>query len=199
MKQKLFLILVLMLCGCTKGQGISLIPYENPEAGPRGFDVCHGFSCTYKTPSYFTDAQWAGILQPLKTTAKDAQAERRNIARSIALMEKYATENAGLRPDLGKAETFEKDQHQMDCLDEAINTSHYLQMLEQAGGLHWNEVSDPIHRGFFVDGMWPHNSAAVKDKETGEVYAIDTYYFDSGVEPAVVPIDEWLDEWRPAE
>ena len=125
--------------------------------------------------------------------------ERLKIAHAIAQIEKQIIANTGMTPDRGEAHTFEADNGQMDCMDEAINTSQYLKFLEEAGVLKFNEASEPVHRGFFVDGMWPHNSGAVREKATGEIYVIDSYYFDAGHDAAVVPLRKWLDEWRPPE
>ena len=112
-------------------------------------------------------------------------------------MEAESTKTAKINPDLGEAHSFEGDQAQMDCIDEAINTTHYLEFMEQAGLLKHHIAASPIHRGFFVDGQWPHNAAAVKEKNSGEIFAIDSYYFDSGKPAQSVPIDVWLDKWRP--
>lgn len=199
MKHVLILFVVFVLSGCANGQGISLMPFEQPGANPGNFKLCHGFGCSFTTSVALSQKQWAYVLAPLKKSAKNAETERKNIAKTIARMEKAVTEAADITPDLGEAETFEKDQHQMDCLDETINTSRYLEFIEGEGLLKFHEVADPIHRGYFVDGMWPHNSATVRDLETGEIFAIDSYYFDNGVEPSIVPFKVWMAEWRPEE
>lgn len=188
---------LLAFCGCTKGQGISLAEFENASESPQNFKLCHGFGCSDYTWTGLSEKQWMQAVSPLKRKAKDAEQERMNIAKSIARIEKSVQTVSGVSRDLGGARTFEKDQGQMDCLDETINTSRYLAFIEAEGLLRFHDVYEPIHRGFFVDGMWPHNSAAVREKETGEIYAIDSYYSDNGGEVHVVALDVWLDEWRP--
>ncbi len=112
-------------------------------------------------------------------------------------MEKEVVKATGITPDLGEARTFEGDQSQMDCIDETINTSLYLQFFDDEGLFKFHEAAPPLHRGYFVNGMWPHNTGAVREKASGKVYAIDSYYFDNGVTPSIVPIDVWLQNWRP--
>ncbi len=198
MKARLFFyVSFLLLAACAKGQGISLAPYQDKGASPQNFRVCHGFSCSARTEVHFTDKQWNDIIAVFKEPSKTAAEEREKISRAVALIEKQVTASTGMKPDLGEARTFEADQHQMDCIDEAINTSLYLRFLGDAGVYKWHKAAEPIHRGYFVDGMWPHNSGAVREIETGEIYAIDSYYFNNGIDAAVVPIDVWLDEWRP--
>jgi len=185
------------LVGCSKGQGISLLPYHDPQAAPDNFVLCHGFGCTYQTQVSLEQSAWFRALAPLKEPSKTAQEERAQLAQSIALIERAVQKQTGMRSDFGQAETFEKDQDQMDCLDETINSSRFLAFIEAEGLLKFHVVRDPVHRGFFVDGMWPHNSAAIVEVESGEVYAVDSYYSDNGGEVHVVALDVWLDEWRP--
>lgn len=85
----------------------------------------------------------------------------------------------------------------MDCIDETINTSMYLKFFEDAGLLKHHTVARPIHRGYFINGMWPHNSGAVQENKTGTIYAIDSYYSDNGGEVHVVDLDTWHAQWRP--
>ena len=198
MKKILLLTLsFLSLSACERGQGISLHPYKDYDATPYSFSVCHGFSCSYKTPVTLTEQDWQDILAPFAVRAENAAQEREQIAQSIGIMETKVQKIGQLNPDLGEATTFENDQDQMDCIDEAINTSHYLQYIESFDVLKFNEIANPIHRGYFVDAMWPHNSAAVREIETEERFAVDSYYFDNGTPASIVPIDVWLDRWNP--
>jgi hypothetical protein len=189
---------VILLAGCAKGNGISMMPYQDVHDGPHQFKLCHGFACSEKSLVQLEEKQWNKVAAVFKKPAKTPEKERELITKAVAILEVEATKAAKLSLDRGEAETFEADQAQMDCIDEAINTTHYLEFLDEAGLLRHHEAAPPIHRGFFVDGQWPHNSGAVKEKNSGEVYAIDSYYFDAGRPPAVVPLDVWLDEWRPA-
>jgi len=191
-------ILCLMLSACAKGNGINLAPYTDAGARPEKFRVCHGFGCSFKTPVWLEEKQWRNVISVFRRTARTPEAERQKIAKAIARMEKHVAKAAGLSPDLGEATTFEKDQHQMDCIDEAINTSMYLKFFADVGALKFHEVAPPVHRGYFINGMWPHNSAAVRELESGGIYVIDSYYEDNGGKVYVVPLDEWLAEWRPA-
>ncbi len=185
------------LAGCAKGNGISMMPYNDKHDGPQAFKLCHGFSCSNKTLVELDQKQWNKVAAVFKKPAKTPASEREQIAKAVAILEVETTKAAKLNPDFGEAETFEKDQSQMDCIDEAINTTHYIEFLEEAGLLKYHDPAPPLHRGFFVDGQWPHNTGAVKENGSGEIYAIDSYYFKSGTPPAAVPIDVWLDEWRP--
>lgn len=173
------------------------MPYADPQAGPHSFLLCHGFGCSHKTRVSLTSAQWKRVTAPLRKRVKDAADERLQVTKAVARMEVAVQEASGLNPDLGQARTFENDQAQMDCLDETINTARYLEFFAAEDLLHFHELAPPVHRGYFVDGLWPHNAAALKDLKTGQIYAIDSYYSDNGAEVYAVDLDVWLDEWRP--
>lgn len=197
-KHILIISSVLLVAACAKGNGISMMPYSSKSDWPGEFKLCHGFSCSNKSLVTLDQKQWNKVAAVFKKQAKTPEKEREQITKAVAILEAEATKAAKLNPDFGEANTFEKDQSQMDCIDEAINTTHYIEFLEEAGFLDHHDPAPPIHRGFLVDGQWPHNSAAVKENGSGEIYAIDSYYFDSGKPAVAVPIDTWLDEWRPA-
>ncbi len=192
-------MITLILCSCSKGKGLNLYPYRQHTASPQSFDLCHGFSCTYKMPVSLTDKQWQGVLDVFAVPAMDAKNEKQKIAVAIARIEYKVNANTRMNPDRAKAENFESDQDQMDCIDETINTSLFLKFLEKEGVLKWHKVGEPIHRGYFIDAMWPHNSATIVEKSTGAVFAVDSYWYDNGAPAQIVPMDIWMDSWDPTE
>lgn len=195
MFRAILLFSVFSVTGCASG--ISLMPYQDKNATPLSFDVCHGFGCSYKTPVTLSSKHWEAVKKPLEIRASDAAQERDRITMSVALMEQKVQEVTQMNADMAEARTFEKDQHQMDCLDETINTSRYLAFLEAEKLLHFHETANPVHRGFFIDGKWPHNSAAIKEKETGAVYVIDSYYTDNGGKVYSIDLKTWRAHWQP--
>lgn len=193
----IFAITLLSLSACTRGQGINLYPYQQEKPTRNNFGLCHGFSCTHRTPAKIDDQTWREILKVFTPPAKTAQEEKNKIAQAVAEIETYIQRTTGLNKDRAEAENFESDQDQMDCIDETINTSRYLTFLEQDGAFKHHTVADPIHRGYFIDGKWPHNTAAIKEIETETVYTVDSYYFDNGIKPAIIEKYTWLSGWKP--
>lgn len=189
-------ILGLSACGST---GMNLSPYKDAAATPEKFYVCHGYGCTHKTWAGFSAAEWAQIKGIFRVKAKDSAAERVQIGKAIAMMEKYAGARSGTAGDLGEARTRKEDENQMDCIDETINTDQYLQFLDQEGLFTFHRHTKPAHRGYFVDGQWPHNTAAVRENASGRVWVVDSYYFANGHVPSIVPLEEWFKGWKPPE
>lgn len=186
-----------LLCACTKGQGISLHQYKQEKPTRENFKLCHGYSCTHRTDISISDENWKRITSLFANPAANAKAERQNIAHAMALIEKTIIDISGMIPDRAEAKNFETDKDQMDCLDETINTSRYLSFLEKENAFKFHKTSSPIHRGYFIDGLWPHNTATITEIQTGDIYAVDSYYAETGLKAHIIPKDIWLDDWSP--
>ncbi len=159
--------------------------------------VCHGYGCWKKSHVSLSADEWAQVKAPLKDQAKNAAEERKHIAAAISVIEQITGRKIGTDADVGGATIRGHGLYQMDCIDEAVNTSLYLEFLDKDGALQWHNVGTPARRGTFIDGEWPHNTAVVSEKEGGAYYVIDSWFSDNGQEPAIVPLQDWLDGWRP--
>lgn len=192
-----FLTSMLVSACATESGALRLTNYIEPKLSPSEFVVCHGYGCYYQTRAYFSDAQWQQVKEPLATKATSSEQERQQIAEAIAVMETLVGEAVGTQTDKGGAGFIVSDTGQMDCIDEAVNTSLYLQFLAEDGMLRWHTVDTPTRRGYFFDAEWPHNSAVIKDKTTDIRYVVDSWFFDNGEQPVIVPVEQWLIGWRP--
>ena len=197
MKALFIFVSVILLSGCATG--IDPDKYNPDPVSPKEFTQCHGYSCTQKSPTGFTDKEWASIQAVFKiNAAKDAAEERSKIAAAIAKMERIIGSKTGTSEDLRMAVTFKENLNQLDCIDETVNTTHYLQMLQDAGLLKFHEPALPTHRGYFIDGRWPHNTAVIRQKEGNVLYVVDSFYRANGEEPYILLRKDWLAGWRPA-
>ena len=185
-----------LLAGCSTG--IPLTKYAPVDQPKEDFTFCYGYSCTKKTQTGFTDKEWKILRSNFaKSPAKTAEAERSKIAMSIAKMESIIGAKTGTAHDLPEARSKKEDSSQMDCLDETVNTARYLDLLHKDGLLKFHEPALPIHRGYFVDGAWPHNTAVIKETKTGKLFAVDSFYRANGEVPYIVPAQDWLSGWKP--
>lgn len=190
----------LLLGGCASASApIDPAHFELPDK-PLTWDrfaVCHGYGCALHSAASYTKTEWQNITSILKPAAKSAEQERHNIATAIATMEKISGEKTGTKTDVAEASFTMIDQKQQDCIDETLNTDMYLGFLEKENLLVWHKVDESVRRGFFIDGEWPHNTAVIKEKETGQLYTVDSWFFKNGEPPVIVPIEKWLTGWRP--
>jgi hypothetical protein len=75
------------------------------------------------------------------------------------------------------------DEIQQDCVDEATNTTSYLLMLDRHGLIQRHSVERP----FAKDDLshWTHWAAVIREKESGERFAIDSSSGVNGENPTV--------------
>lgn len=186
---------VLLLTGCATG--IDPYKYNQDPAAVESFTLCHGYSCTSKTPTGFTAVEWKQVGSLFSNPAKTPEDERSRIGQALALMERQIGAKTRTDEDDGAAVTRRTSTHQLDCIDETINTTHYVGFLQKAGWLKFHEITDPTHRGYFIDGRWPHNTAVIREKDTGVLWAVDSFYRANGEEPYILPRADWLAGWKP--
>lgn len=194
---KRFILLGLIgVTGCATG--INPAKYNDAPASPQSFVQCHGYSCTTKTQTGFTPQEWKKVSDIFKPAPQNNADERLKIGRALALMERQIGAKTGTSVDLPMAGTIKENINQLDCIDETVNTTHYIRFLQDAGLLKFHEITEPTHRGYIIDGRWPHNTAVIREVATGNLYVVDTFYRGNGEEPYILPRDQWLAGWKPA-
>ncbi len=202
MKYLPLIFMTLCVSSCSTGQGMILRPFEEffkqDTITPHNFQLCHAHNCSQKTQVSLRPLQWRSIQGIFAQKPETAEEERALIAQAIAHIELSVDRVTRLHPDEAGSTALDIDESQMDSVDEARNTSLYLQFLQDDNLLHFHERIDPLHRARVLKIVLPHNSAAIKDIETGQVYAVDSYFTDSGDTVSIVPVQEWVKNWRPA-
>ncbi|HEY8354723.1 MAG TPA: hypothetical protein VIK69_06890 [Methylophilaceae bacterium] len=159
--------------------------------------ICHGGGCARVTTTAIAPDAWHEILGACEQAATpDAETERACIAEMLGAFERVIGANTGTDTDRGG--TFGNSAYpgQMDCNDEAINTTNYLKLMQQHGLLHHHEIMDIARRGFFFKG-WPHTAAVIREIGSGQRYAVDSWFYDNGRPAVIVPFEVWKSGWRP--
>jgi len=193
---RLVLILSLpLLAACaaqTEARVAKLVPLD---ATPAAFEVCHGSGCRTRTPVSLTAAQWDEV-RALFAATQNAPEERAAISKSVALIERLVAKPAGTGKDVGRNLVTANQGGQLDCVDEAVNSTTYLRMMAQDDLIRFHDVGFPAHRGGIIRA---HNTAVIRDRATGERYAVDSWFYDNGMPPAVVALQTWRDGWQPGD
>ncbi len=161
---------------------------------PEAFSVCQDQGCRTLTVQSLAPAQWQA-LRALFGHPPDAAAERRAIARVIARLEQWMGERTGTAADRPGTFAGLGRSGQMDCIDEATNTTSYLRLLEGAGLLAHHRVRDPATRFGLL--AWPHTTAVIEASD-GQRFAVDSWFEANGRPPHIVPFEAWRHGWRPA-
>jgi hypothetical protein len=163
---------------------------------PQALSVCHDLSCHSVTHLSLDDDEWARVKRLFSPKAAYAESERQQIQGAIALLEQIVGSKTGTSHDLAKNQLIGSRQGQLDCIDEATNTTVYLRMLESEGLLQWHQTAPRTSRGLFI-GRAPHNTATMIDTQSSVRYAVDAWFFDNGKPPAIVTLDSWKQGWQP--
>ena len=166
--------------------------------GLAAFSVCFDHTCHSVETLSISEQEWTLVTAPLKSPAGSADEERGVIAAAIAIMEEIVGQRTGTYRDLGKNLRGFGRAGQMDCIDESSNTTTYLYMLEKAGYLKWHRLLERSTRFGLFAGM-PHTTAVIEDINTHTRYAVDSWFFDNGVPPAVVELSAWKEGWDPGD
>ncbi len=155
---------------------------------------CRGYDCRFRDTITLNDEDWKAIRAHFKPKAKTAEMERQYISAVIGTFEKRVGDKSGTKYDL--AGTFQSTGNfQQDCVDESTNTTTYLIVLQEAGLISFHKILQPNSR--LLSG-WPHQTAVIMETESGEKYAVDSWFHDNGVAAEIVPVELWEDGWSPA-
>src|SRR5688500_14787532 len=96
-----------------------------PPDGNRLY-ICHGYSCRIVTPVQLTPGEAADIAAPLSAPLPDAAAERAALSTAVQIFELIVGGRIGTSADLPEMQIGRAKADQMDCVDEATNTTSLL-------------------------------------------------------------------------
>ncbi len=163
-----------------------------------GFEVCFGGGCAETRLLKLTAEEWQKVATIFDKPAINAEQERQLIAMGVAKLESIVGEKIGTSKDLAGTFFAGHLSGQQDCNDESINTTTYMRLMRQAGLLKWHEIEDTRTRNFFFNG-WPHSSAVIRDTDSHQQFAVDSWFYDNGAQPVIVPLQQWKAGFRPAD
>ncbi|CAG0949999.1 hypothetical protein MTYP_00136 [Methylophilaceae bacterium] len=161
-----------------------------------GFDVCHAGGCAHISHVRLSPAEWRQVEAVCEPRPENAGTERVCIANAVGRLEQIVGAKTGTDTDRGGTLGNSDYPGQMDCNDEAINTSTYVKLLIQHGLVIHHELLDVRRRGFFFNG-WPHTTAVIRETATQQQYALDAWFYDNGHPAVVLPLEQWQSGWKP--
>ncbi|MBA3695352.1 MAG: hypothetical protein H0W85_00955 [Methylotenera sp.] len=205
MRPLLFSLLCLFVLNSEAAvSDINRIYHEVPTLD--GFDICSGGGCVEIKRVSLTPEEWQKIVfifnadlsapNAEQPSTPEAVQERKRIALAVGKLEELVGVKAGTSTD--RAGTFDNSSYpgQLDCNDEAINTTTYIRLMYQYGLIKLHEVEDMRTRNFFFTG-WPHTTAVIQEIATGHRFAVDSWFYDNGVPATILPFEQWKSGYVP--
>ncbi|HLC09486.1 MAG TPA: hypothetical protein VJK06_09410 [Methyloceanibacter sp.] len=199
------LIAAAFLAGCTHDRsGDPRKHYASFNVAPpqgQAVEVCRAYTCKVKTTYYFHKSDIAELAAIMRKTkrADTPFEERRAVAYAISRIEIKVAAKLGLKDRAGMEYGGSGDLTQQDCVDEATNTTSYLLVLQSNKLLKHHTVEIPFSKGDLLKGAlqgdpikyWPHWTAVIQETKTGQKYAVDSWIYENGENPAVVKVEDW--------
>lgn len=151
-------------CALADASDITRILQQSPS--PRNFSFCYGGTCAITRSVALSDEEWSQVRALFDPAPHNAEAERETIRQAIGLLERIVGPKTGTATD--RAGTFGNSAYpgQLDCNDEATNSTSYLRMMVADGLVRFHEVLDTATRGgFLIFGR--HSTAVVAEKAGG--------------------------------
>jgi len=160
--------------------------------------MCHSGGCADISRVSLSAEEWQQVAEEFDPMPEDAEDERSRIANAIGLLEKIIGAKTGTDRDFAGTFGGFSMPGQLDCNDEATNSTTYMKLMLQAGLIHFHELQDVRIRSFFING-WPHTTAAIRDKQSQQIYAVDSWFYDNGVPAVIIPLEGWKSGWKPVD
>lgn len=164
---------------------------------PDSYSICFHNTCKDIANLSLDDSQWRQIKNVFSPAADNAEQERNQIKRAIALFEQFSGQQSPTYLDRAKNDLSSGAHGQLDCIDEATNTSVYLKIIDQANLLQFHQQASRITRGIF-SGNAPHTTATIIERQSGERFAVDAWFEENGQPPYIVSLEQWKQGWKPS-
>jgi hypothetical protein len=189
---KLSLAVLFAMAGSANAAFSDITQIYRQEPSLSGFEICVGGGCAEVKQVALMDEDWHKIQRIFSQHGEvtSAAQERELIALAIGAMETIVGKKTDTDSDL--AGTFGNSDYvgQLDCNDEAINSTTYMRLMRHHGLIKFHEVADMRTRNFFFSG-WPHSTAVIREIASGAMFAVDSWFYDNGFPATIVPFSEW--------
>lgn len=152
--------------------------------------VCYNYGCAVEAPVAFSQRQ-LDYLRVLLTKPRDASSERLALSEVLGRMYRMAGAQTPIWRDKGGNTEDDGVEGRMDCIDHSTTTTRFLELIAGKGWLRYHQIQprQMRRRGLIFE----HWTAVLRDKASGEDFAVDSWFGDHGEPVAVLPIGEWLD------
>ncbi len=193
------LSLAVICTSCSHSPAEPLLARYEEQNDVSSFLVCSEYGCATKQWVSLDESEWNQVGSIFLPESQNAAEERERIREAVALIKKLVGPKAGTDIDRAGATIVMMDKRgQLDCIDEAYNTTTYLRMMDADNFIKFHDIGEPARRGYILN-RWPHNTATIIEHGTEASYVVDSWYGANGALPDVVTLELWMDGWSPTQ
>lgn len=204
MKYLLLSLMILNLSACVSPSTEKLVAHADNLKSHENFGVCSDYGCKQYQMTGLTKEEWQGIKDIFLRPVTSPVMERQLIAKAIARIEQFIGPKTGTDDDKARAIPINfKTDGQMDCIDEAFNTTSYLYLMRQDGLIKLHSLGAHLRRNF-ADLSYPHSTATIHEigldkKIAGDGhYVVDSWFHKNGALAETIPASLWIGPWYPS-
>ena len=158
--------------------------------------ICYNYDCASTAIVSFGDSQLNQIALFFHSVT-DSASERSAVSLAIGQFEVFAGQQTPTWVDRGGNYADDGMNGRMDCLDHSHNTTLYLQLMVDHGWIRFHRVLERQMRApFSFDTHW---SAVIEETQSGQKYAVDSWFFDNGKPAVIFTLEDWLAGANPAD
>ena len=197
------IIFIILFSGCATSMNKELVGHADDLKSHQRFGVCYGYGCKYYQKTGLSDQEWQAVREVFLPVAKTPEEERGRISKAIARIEQFIGPKTGTDNDKARAAVINfSTRTEMDCIDEAFNSTSYLYLMRQSGFIKFHRLGAHLRRNL-EDLSYPHSTATIheigKEKiiEGDGHFVVDSWFHQNGAAAEVIPADIWKGPWYP--
>lgn len=181
----------LMCLLLTSGAAISIPAVKATETvSLAAVPICYNFNCRARATISIPQSEWSEVVDWFETPATTAEQERDQIRRAVGWLEVIAGRHTPIHLDRPQNDVAGGSHGQMDCIDESLNVTTFLRLLEREGLLKFHRVVDRAYRRTMWDQHW---AGQIEDITTRERWVVDSWFHEYGMLPYVQTAHSWGD------
>lgn len=188
-----FSLLLIWAWAATAYAGRLQIP-SLEAASPSAIPVCYDFGCKRRDTVALSSDEWGSVAGWFHPAAATPAEERVQMKKAIGWMEVVIGRHTPTHKDLAASLPAYDDPDifpgQLDCIDEAVNTTTYLRLFANLGLLRHHIVLEAAYRRSLFDQHW---AGQVQERISGERFVIDSWFQPNGYLPVVQQSEQWED------
>ncbi len=175
-----------------RDQGVEAPVFVTLDAIP----VCYDFGCKHRSTVSLSTDEWEQVAGWFHPDAASPEEERKQIKQAIGWMEVVIGRHTPTHKDIafdlppGQQDTADLFPGQQDCIDEAVNTTTYLRLLELDGQFKYHTVIEQAYRSAILDQHW---AGQIRELATGKQYVVDSWFQPNGFLPVIQDSADWED------